>query len=55
MAELTEMQKHLDHAFNMISCISVRGDDIERMADAREALRRAFKLTERNKEESKNG
>lgn len=54
MAELTEIKNHLEHAFNMISCISVRGDDIERMADAREALRRAFKLTEA-KEDRKDG
>lgn len=53
--EKTEMQKLLDHAFLFVSDILVRGDDVEKMAEARETLRRAYKLTEKEEGETENG
>lgn len=50
MKQKNELQKYLDHAFDMLSYVSVKGDDIERMAEARETLRRAYKMAEEKQE-----
>lgn len=41
---MTEVQKALDNAFDVLSTIPVSGDNVEKMAIAREHLRRAFRL-----------
>lgn len=51
---MTNMQKYLDHAFNVLSCVSVKGDDVEKMAEVRATLRKAYQLEdEESKEEGK--
>lgn len=43
---MTDIQKHIDTAFKMLSAIAVSGDNVERMALAKEQLREAYKLLE---------
>lgn len=54
--KMEKMQEYLRHAFEFVSDIKVSGDDVEKMAEVRETLRRAYKLTEKqNKGEENNG
>lgn len=39
---MNEVQKILDTAFNLISTIPVNGDNVEKMADAKNYLRAAY-------------
>lgn len=41
---MKELQKVLDRAYKTISVLSVSGDQVEVMAQARELLRTAYKL-----------
>ena len=41
---MSELQKEINEAFIMISAIHVTGDNVDRMAMAREHLRNAYKL-----------
>lgn len=53
---MNELQRILDTAFGLISTIPVSGDNVERMAEAKELLRAAFakagEMTEKAKETS---
>ena len=53
---MTLIQKYLKHAFDLLSCISVSGDDVERMAEVKATLRGAYQEEEKsnnNEEEPK--
>ena len=39
---MNEVQKNIDTAFNLISTIPVNGDNVEKMADAKNYLRAAY-------------
>lgn len=41
---MTELQKELNQAFAVLATFAVSGDAVDRMAMAREHLRRAYKL-----------
>lgn len=49
---MTDLQKELDAAFGCLSAVPVKGDYVEVMAEAREHLRRAFRLAQPEKEET---
>lgn len=51
---MTNVQKELDKAFQMLMAIHVNGDSVELMAGAKEHLRTAYKLAGEEKE-SENG
>lgn len=41
---MTELQKYIDHAFSVLSCVSVKGDDVERITEVKAALRKAYQM-----------
>lgn len=41
-----EIQQGLEQAYDLLAHIPVNGDNVERMANARALLRRAYKLAE---------
>ena len=41
---MSELQKHLDETFKLISTLPVSGDGVEIMAAAKEHLRAAYQL-----------
>ena len=47
---MTKLQEELGLAFKIISAIPVSGDGVEAMAAAREHLRNAFKLAEKEED-----
>ena len=49
---MDELQKTINEAFSYISAIPVTGDSVELMAAAKDALRRAYKLSEDKPEEA---
>lgn len=48
-----EAQKQLDTAYNLLSNIYVRGNDVELMAAAKQAIKKAYNLL--NNKEEKDG
>ena len=52
---MTKLQEELGLAFKFISAIPVSGDGVELMAEAKELLRRAYKLAGPEKKEEQNG
>lgn len=57
---MDEIQKYLHYTFDVLSGIMVRGDDVERMAEARDVLRKAYKIysdsiSEKNEVKTDNG
>ena len=52
---MTDLQKEVNEAFMIISSIPVTGDSVDRMAMAREHLRRAYQMAEESKEEKDDG
>ena len=52
---MSDLQKEINNAFIMISSIPVVGDSVDRMAKAREHLRRAYQMAGGNKEEKNDG
>lgn len=50
---MEELKKALETAFTAVSSISVQGDDVERMAIARENLRNAYRFVKEKSEEKK--
>ena len=47
---MTKMQEELGLAFKLLSAIPVSGEGVEAMAAAREHLRNAFKLAEKEED-----
>lgn len=43
---MKEVRKEIDEAFRLLCAILVNGDNVERMAAAKEHLRKAYALTE---------
>lgn len=52
---MTNLQKEINEAFVMISTIPVTENNVDRMAMAREHLRRAYQMAEESKEEKDDG
>lgn len=48
---MTETQKDLETAFNILSLIPVAGENVDRMMVVREHLRRAYRLAENRESE----
>lgn len=46
MNDMNDVQKEIKRSFELISSISVSGDNVEMMAAAKEALRLAYKMSE---------
>ena len=52
---MNNIQKELDQAFSLLSAISVNGENVDRMAMAKQHLRAAFKLAGEKKEAEADG
>lgn len=52
---MSELQKEINEAFIIISSIPVTEDSVDRMAMAREHLRRAYQMAEKSTEGKKDG
>lgn len=54
---MTGVQTELDSAFRLLCAISVKGDSVELMAEAKRHLRKAFNLCEppKQREDAQNG
>lgn len=46
-----DIQKELDRAYSILCAISVKGDDVERMAAAKQAIRKAYQMASEVKED----
>lgn len=47
---MNELQKTINKAFDLISAIPVSGDGVEVMAAAKDALRQAYKMAEKERD-----
>ena len=49
---MNDMRRELDEAYKLLAVIPVAGDHVEVMAEAREHLRRAYKLAATDQKEA---
>lgn len=52
---MTELQKEIDQAFNLVSAITVSGDGVDVMAAVRARLRAAYSMAGKHTEDGGNG
>lgn len=53
MKQKTELQKYIDHAFLVLSNVSVKGEDVELMAEVKATLRKCYEMA--TEKENENG
>ncbi len=55
MEKATEAAKHLDLAYRYLAVVAVNGDNVDRLAAARQEMRAAYALLTEEKKEGNDG